>query len=139
MTPGQVFSPCHGLCLFPMPCLCCLVHPQGGLSQATVSPFHLNQKLFWLETFRVWSPFIHGVVSWNDPSNFLCLLSKKMQDTWVLQGSLGHFIPTLTSTSGCNDSLLIILTDQGLYLLKHKYVTSILSKFLLSLGRCQGF
>lgn len=42
-----------------------------------------------------------------------------------------------TSTSGYNDSLLIMLTDQGLYLLEHKYVTSILSKFLLPFGRCQ--
>lgn len=24
VTLGQIFSPCHGLCVFPMPCLCCL-------------------------------------------------------------------------------------------------------------------
>lgn len=42
-------------------------------------------------------------------------------------------------TSGCNDSLLIILTDRGLYLLKHKYVTSILSKFLPLSWQMSGF
>lgn len=42
-------------------------------------------------------------------------------------------------TSGCNDSLLIILTDRGLYLLKHKYVTSIFSKFLPLSWQMSGF
>lgn len=75
--------------------------------------------------------------SWKIPSKVLPLLSQKAQCTWDLQGSLGHLKPTPTSTSGYNGSLLIILTDQGLHLLKHKNVATISSKFLLPFGKRQ--
>lgn len=139
---GQVFSPCHGLC--PLPVLIHVLPPNPASSSSSLSlrgsePAKCPSPSPEPSTFLTWNlPARESIypcsfyLSWRSPSNSLPLLSKETQHT---APSRFIVVPTPTSTSGCNDSLLIILTERGFYLLKHKNVTSILSKFLLPFGR----
>lgn len=128
-----------GCASFPHPSMCCLQLQPACLSLRGSEPGECLSPSPEPSTFLTWNlPARESIypcssyLSWKSPSNSLPLPSKETQHTAPSKFSV---VPTPTSTSGCNDSLLIILTERGFYLLKHKNVTSILSKFLLPFGR----